>query len=102
MIDRGIKKWQPFNSCFSGKDILIEINKSKKQKDFPELSEDQILTIEEKVKDAYVLGTSIKIKYFYNGTILEQRGKINYIDMQKKKICLNNGWIYFKQILEIY
>ena len=25
MKDRGIKKWQPFNSCFSSADVLKEI-----------------------------------------------------------------------------
>lgn len=101
MIDRGIKKWQPFNSCFSGKDLLKEITNSKKRKDFPSLSEDQMIIIEEKIKDSYVLGTIIHIKFFYNGNILNSSGKISHINMQEKKLHLNNKYIYFKQILEV-
>lgn len=102
MKDRGIKKWQPFNSCFSSADVLKEISCSKAQKEPPLLSEDQLINIEEKIKDAFFLGTKINIKIFYNGKIIEKSGKVENINFQEKKICLNRVNIYFKQILEIY
>ena len=46
MTDRGIIKWQPFNSCFSSASVLNEVNKEKNKVAFPELSEDQCLKIE--------------------------------------------------------
>ena len=36
MSDRGIIKWQPFNSCFNGSDIIKDISKKKaKELNFP-------------------------------------------------------------------
>lgn len=101
MIDRGIKKWQPFNSCFSGNKIINDLNEERNKEIFPTLSEDQLIIIEEKIKDAYNLRISINILYFYEGKIKKATGLINAINMQEKKICLNNKYIFFKQILEI-
>ncbi|MBE6156921.1 MAG: YolD-like family protein [Firmicutes bacterium] len=101
MIDRGIIKWQPFNSCFSGTSIINEINDNKNKEKFPVLSEDQLYAIEEKIKDAYTLKISINITYYYAGKIKTEVAIIKGINMHEKKICLNNKYIYFKQILKI-
>ena len=101
MIDRGIIKWQPFNSCFSGINVINDITKEKDKFIYPTLSEDQLKIIEEKIKDAYILKLNINLKYFTDGEIKFIVGKINYINFQEKKICLNNINIYFKQILDI-
>jgi len=101
MIDRAIIKWQPFNSCFSGTNIINEINNNKNKAKFPALSEDQLYAIEEKIKDAYTLKIIININYYFDGKIKNAVGIINGINMQEKKICLNNKYIYFKQILKI-
>lgn len=101
MIDRGIKKWQPFNSCFSNINVINDIKRKKERKNFPILSEDQINSISENVIDAYNLKIAVSIIYFYNGDFKKINGFISYIDLQEKKICLNNKVIYFKQILKI-
>ena len=101
MIDRGIIKWQPFDSCYSSKNIVHNIALEKIKIDMPALSEDQLERIEEKIIDAYNLNLNIKIKYYYDGIIKYEKGKINYINTQEKKIYLNNKYIYFKQILNI-
>lgn len=101
MIDRGIIKWQPFDSCFSSSKILKDINIKKNRERFPILSEDQLELLEEKIKEAYQLNESITINYFYNGKILSISGNINFIDSQDKKIYLNNRIVYFKQIISI-
>ena len=49
MIDRGIIKWQPFDSCYSGSKILKDINNEKNREIFPTLSEDQLCILEEKI-----------------------------------------------------
>ena len=101
MIDRGLIKWQPFNSCVIQKEIIKEINEERNKKTFPLLSEDQLNIIGEKIKDAYVLQTAVNIEYYKNGQILIINGKINTINFQEKKIYLNNKYIFFKQILKI-
>lgn len=101
MIDRGIIKWQPFNSCFSGSNVINEIKSNRSKIGLPVLSEDQINVIEEKIKDAYTLKIFINITYYYDGKINNTNGIIKGINTQEKKICLNNTYIYFKQILKI-
>lgn len=101
MIDRGIIKWQPFNSCFSSSKILREINDSKNKEIFPELSEDQLNKIEITIKNAFILRIQVNITYYYNGKKLYYNGMISGINNQEKKIYLNNKCIYFKQILDI-
>jgi hypothetical protein len=102
MKDRGIIKWQPFDSCFSSQKIIKDVLNQKKKQIMPTLSNDQIEAIEEKIIDAYHLKEEIKIKYYYNGIICEEKGKIQYIFLHEKKICLNQKYIYLKQILNVY
>ncbi len=101
MIDRGIIKWQPFDSCYASSKILKEIHNKKDRRVFPTLSEDQLNILEENIKDAYHLKEIINIKYYYNGDVLNIKGKINGINNNEKKIYINNKIIYIKQILTI-
>ena len=101
MIDRGIIKWRPFDSCYSSKQVVNEVKTKRLKINMPILSDDQKNSIEEKIVDAFNLQTTIKIEYFYDGFIKNEIGKINYIDKDEKKIYLNNKSLYFKQILKI-
>lgn len=101
MIDRGIIKWQPFDSCYSGSKILKDINNEKNREIFPTLSEDQLCILEEKITNAYHLGEFINIEYFYNGKINKLKGKINFINLRNKKIYINENIIYFSQIIKV-
>ena len=101
IVDRGIIKWQPFNSCFDSKILLKDLNKEKNRKDYPILSDDQLKIIEEKVLEAYELKILVKVYYYYDGYINTIDGKINGLNMQEKLIYLNQKRIYFKQILKI-
>lgn len=101
MIDRGIIKWHPFDSCYSSAKILNEIHIKKEKETLPILSEDQLNVLEEKIKHAYFLKEKVDIKYFYNGKILNIQGIISYLNVQSKNINLNNKIIYLNQILNI-
>ena len=101
MIDRGIIKWKPFDSCYSSNKIIIDVNKEKLKKSIPILSEDQKEIIEEKLITAFYLKINIKLEYYYGGIIKYEYGIIKNINKIEKKIYLNNKFIYFKQILNI-
>ncbi len=101
MTDRGIIKWQPFNSCFNSNDILEDIKRKKQLVRFPILSEDQLNVLENKIKMAYNLKLFINIEYYYDGKIKNLNGKINYFDYYSKKLIINKKEIYFNQILKI-
>lgn len=100
-IDRGIIKWQPFNSCFDANLVMDDINKEKNRTSYPILSEDQLFVIEEKLLTAYELKTIVQIKYYYDGNIKEINGKINSLNQAKKILYINNQEIHFRQILKI-
>ena len=59
--DRGMVKWQPFDSLLSSKKVAREIIKEKNKVAMPTLSEDQLLNIEEKVLEAYYNGETVRL-----------------------------------------
>ena len=103
MMDRGIIKWQPFNSCFNAQEVIEDINKQKEKEriKFPTLSEDQLMVLEDKIKNSFYLKLKIKIDYYYDGEIKSLIGKINYFDYENRKLYINNKEIHFKQIIKI-
>ena len=102
MIDRGIIKWQPFDSCYSGEKVLKDITNEKNKNFFPILSEDQLHFLEEKIFDSYHLNEKVNIEYFYNGKIYKITGTIESINLLNKNIHIKNSIIYFKQIINIF
>ena len=101
MIDRGMIKWQPFNSCFSSNKIMSDLEKEREKIEMPILSDDQLKNIEEAIVNSYNLKINVNVKYFCGGNIFSEKGKIIYINVQEKKIYLNNKFIYFRQILNV-
>ena len=102
MSDRGIIKWQPFDSCFSSSKVLNMVASEKERIKMPTLSEDQINNIEMKIIDSYNLKESITLDYYEEGKIKKIKGIIYNIDKYEKKIYLKHNYIYFKQILKVY
>ena len=100
-LDRGIIKWQPFDSCFNSANVIKDINNQKKKVSYPTMSEDQLNNLNTQIFDAYTLKLRINIAYYYNGEIKNIQGQINYIDQQHKTLFLDCNKIYFKQILNI-
>ena len=100
--DRGMSKWQPFDSLLSTKKVAKEIIHEKSKVAMPTLSEDQLLNIEEKVLEAYYNGETVRLVYYRKGTYYTKTSLIKYIDKYKKQLYLNDGSIlYFKQIVKI-
>ena len=100
-FDRGMIKWQPFNSIFSSKDIINSILTEKNKTEKPILSSDEINSIEKEIIDAFYCQNDITIHYYTNGIIKSVNSKIKKIDHTTKMIYLNNMKIYFSQILSI-
>ena len=100
--DRGVIKWQPFESLAPSKkmieNILYEKNKIKK----PILSIEQQQEIEEKLVEAFYEQTKITLKIYKNGYIITTTSFIETIDSTYKKIILSNkDKILFKQIVKV-
>ena len=100
-FDRGMIKWQPFNSVFSSKDIINSILKEKEKTEKPILSSDEINLIEKKLIDAFYCQNKIIIHYYTNGIIKTINSQIKKIDYITKIIYLNNIKLSFYQIISI-
>ena len=101
MIDRGISKWQPFNSLINAKDILNDLNKNKtiiKPILFPEEKE----ALNEKIINAYYDKSIIILEYYENNKINKIKVKIKEIYPNYNTLKLsNNKVISFNQIINI-
>lgn len=101
-LDRGIIKWQPFNSVTPSKEIINKIVKEKQKINKPILSEEQLNNIQSSLFEAYNNEISTTIAYFKNGVILKERNYIKILDLSHNRIILNNNKvIYFNQIIKI-
>lgn len=100
-FDRGMIKWQPFNSVFSSKDIINSILKEKEKNEKPILSNDEINLIEKKLIAAFYCQNKIIIHYYTNGNIKTITSQIKKIDYITKIIYLNNIKLSFYQIISI-
>ena len=100
--DRGMMKYQPFDSLTNSLAMKHELQLKKNKITKPTLSEDQLEQIDLKIKEAYYNNDSIKIYYYSNGKILNKANKILRIDNIKKIIVLNdNTKIFYKQIVDV-
>lgn len=101
-FDRGMIKWQPFNSVVSSKTVIKNIMNKRNKTAMPILSEDQKKHIEETLIKSFYENTSLKIEYFYNGKIEVIEDKIKKIDSTYHKIYFNKHTLLFDQITNIY
>lgn len=102
MNDRGMIKWQPFDSLTNTKKMKHELQLKKEKIEMPLLSDDQLSVIEENIKSAYYNKDYINIKYYLNGAIIKKKAKIKSINYNLKYIKLSdNTLIYYKQIISV-
>lgn len=101
-FDRGMIKWQPFNSVISNKQLVSEVLYEKSKINMPTLSEEQRKNIEQRLVLAFYECEAIKISYYYQGKIYELNETIKKIDSTYRKIYFNNKTLLFDQIVKVY
>lgn len=101
-FDRGIIKWQPFDSVISGKNVIKSIMQEKEKIKKPILSEEETNQIEDMIIEAFYEESEVILEYYKNGFIKTIKGKIKKIDHITKMIYLNNTSLLFNQILSIH
>lgn len=100
--DRGMIKWQPFNSVINNKTLINSILKEKEKIRKPELSDEEIELLEDKIIVSYYTHSNLLITYYQDGYLLKTISKIIKIDQIYKKVYLDNHKILlFKQIIDI-
>lgn len=100
-IDRGMIKWQPFNSVINNKYMVNSIMNEKAKIKIPIISEEEKKQIEEDIINAYYMKNNIQLIYFKDGSLKEIKGKIKKIDQIYKIIYLENVKVLFNQIISV-
>lgn len=102
MKDRGIIKWQPFDSLTSSMTMINSILKDKSKINRPILSNDQLNKINDLIIECYYNQITVNIKYYKNNIVNTINGKITKIDKNNKFIYINNQLkLHFSQLLTI-
>lgn len=101
MNDRGMIKWQPFNSVISNKTILNSLIKEQERIEKPEMSEEEIITLEKQLIDAFYMQEKLDITYYKNGYLIHIISYIKKIDQVYKIVYLENINLLFNQIISI-
>jgi len=100
MNDRGIIKWQPFESVISSSVIAREIREEKSKIQKPILSEEQKIIIENNILEAFYENVPISILYFKDNHLYKKKNKIIKIYPTNKKIIFDDySYLYFNQIV---
>lgn len=100
-FDRGMIKWQPFDSVISSKSVMKSITHEKEKIAMPVLSSEEEMQLEEKIIEAFYLQEDITLQYYWDGYLQTISGKIKKIEPISKKIYLNSKILFFKQIVMI-
>lgn len=101
--DRGIIKWQPFNSFTDQKQLIYNLLQEKQKVKKPILSLEQQKEIEEKIIEAFYEQINIVLKVYKNEKIITINSRITSLDPVYKRLTLeNNTTILFSQIIQIF
>lgn len=86
--ERKASKYLPFDALKGLKEAInLEYSENQKR-EFPLLSEDQLLNIDEIIFECYSLNKPINISYFEDGDFNEYSGVIERIDYINRQIVL--------------
>ena len=100
MNDRGMIKWQPFDSVYSSKELEREILIKRSKISKPILTDEQINNIEANLFHAYHENIPVKITFFQSNRLFKITKKIIKIILINQKIIFEDlSYIYFDQII---
>ena len=102
MNDRGMIKWQPFDSVYSSKELEQEILIKRGKISKPILSDEQKNNLETDLFHAYHENIPIKITFFQSNRLFKITKRIIKIILINQKIIFDDAsYIYFDQIVNI-
>lgn len=100
--ERGMIKWQPFDSVISSKRMIHQLTEEKNKIRRPELSEEQITTIENLLFESFTNQEEILIYFYKGGKILHIFGFVIELNPTLNKVLLSNhSSLFFNQIVNI-
>lgn len=103
MKDRGMIKWQPFDSLTSSKKMVQHILQEKNKIAKPILSQEQFEEIEAKIWEGFHSRIPLRIIYFFSGRY-QVKQNLLIIDIQlgvKRILFEDHSSLYFDQIIRV-
>jgi hypothetical protein len=100
MSDRGMKKWAPYSSLIEQATCLEEMKYQRNKIAKPILTEDQKEKINY-VLQSYQKEQIVRIKFFNDGYLYFISTTIKRIDLENKKLILEQGKLDFSNIVDI-
>ena len=102
MNDRGMIKWQPFDSVYSSKELEQEILIKRSKISKPILTDEQKNNLEIDLFHAYHENIPAKITFFQSNRLFKITKRIIKIILINQKIIFDDAsYIYFDQIVHI-
>lgn len=101
MNDRKMMKWMPFASVVTPEAVVQEIQSKRNKKTKPELNEDELEKLNQRLIECFSSSVSVQIVFYENYDFKIINGIIRKIDMTRKTVLINNKTIYASQIINI-
>ena len=100
MSDRGMKKWAPYSSLIEQATCLEEMKYQRNKIAKPILTEDQMEKINFALQ-SYKKGQYVNIKFYNDGYLYIINTTIKRIDLENRKLILENGKLDLSNIIDI-
>ena len=100
MSDRGMKKWAPYSSLIEQATCLEEMKYQRNKIAKPILTEDQMEKINFALQ-SYRKGQYVNIKFYNDGYLYIINTTIKRIDLENRKLILENGKLDLSNIIDI-
>ncbi|MCI8575904.1 MAG: YolD-like family protein [Bacilli bacterium] len=103
MRDRGMIKWQPFDSLTSSKQMVQHIMNEKNKVSKPVLSQEQMQEIEERICEGFHSQIPLRIIYYFKGRYQVKQDLLilDILPGQKKILFEDHSSLYFDQIIRV-
>jgi len=102
MNNRREIRWAPFESIINSNSILQELKETRAKKEKPNLSNDELETLERKIVTACHTRSKITVTYYYAGREYKKEGMISHLSKNDFKIYfVDHTSLYFEQLLDI-
>lgn len=100
--DRGIIKWAPFDSLSTFQEEISNLHYELDKVGMPVLSEDQLSTIDELLKEIIEKDIEANIVYYENGYHKNIYSKISKVDLLEDKLFISKDfYINLKDIIKL-
>lgn len=93
--------WNPFFALANTRHKIDEAIDDRNNVEKPNLSEDSLYELQDRIVESYESCSVVKIKYFKNNRYVDETGVVSKVDAYSKTVTINNLILSFDNILEV-